>query len=193
MTYSLAHIVVQFLEALSTVRTQRAEDEELLDLCKRGEARGSAKFRTACLNAHSDLASPVFMKAFVFAVNSAFEDFSSNVLSPSRIGVLALFMLTSVFTPILPFVRCLFGEHASPVTPAPMHGIHYVSYVDDDVPQERRRPSIRSRWQGALNCVRKPLAELTYSSGDEEEPAVGRKDVEFPNFSIPSTRKKKLL
>ena len=59
------------LEAMATVRDERSQDYELLDICQRGEARGSAKMRAACLQAQADRASPLMLKAIVRAVSTA--------------------------------------------------------------------------------------------------------------------------
>jgi hypothetical protein len=80
--YSFARVAVLFFEALSVVQSARIEDESLLQLCSEGLASGSAKMREACLKARSDRASPIFFKAIVHAVGTAFKDFSDTVGSP---------------------------------------------------------------------------------------------------------------
>ena len=47
-----------FLESMASVRDERSADTELITACKSGIARGSAKMRGACLQAHADRASP---------------------------------------------------------------------------------------------------------------------------------------
>lgn len=108
--YSFARVCVLFFEALAVVREGRAEDYELLALCQRGDARGSAKMREACLKARSDLASPVVFKAIVHAVSSAFKDFSDAVGSPFKLLVVVLFIVSSVMLPVSSWARALFGQ-----------------------------------------------------------------------------------
>ena len=38
---SFSRVLVLFLEAMATVRDERSQDYELLDICQRGEARGA--------------------------------------------------------------------------------------------------------------------------------------------------------
>jgi hypothetical protein len=125
--YSFARIGVLFFEALAVVRDGRAEDYELIEVCQRGDARGSAKMREACLKARAELASPVVFKAIVQAVSVAFKDFSDTVGSPFKFGVMLLFVVSSVMMPIMPWVRALFGTPVADIQP--MNGIHYISYA----------------------------------------------------------------
>lgn len=126
--YSAARVCVLFFEALAVVREGRSEDYELLEICQRGDARGSAKMREACLKARAELASPVVFKAIVQAVSVAFKDFSDTVGSPFKFGVMLLFVISSVMLPIMPWVRAIFGTSSAPDI-QPMNGIHYISYA----------------------------------------------------------------
>lgn len=112
--YSIARVGVLFFEALAIVREERGQDAELLELCQRGDARGSIKMREACLKARADRASPLIAKAIVYAVSTAFKDFSDTVGSPFKFGIVVLFIISSVILPIIPWARAIFG------TPAPM-------------------------------------------------------------------------
>lgn len=125
--YSLARVAVLFFEALAVVREGRSEDYELLELCQRGDARGSAKMREACLKARAELASPVVFKAITVAVSTAFKDFSDTVGNPFKFGVLVLFIVSSVVLPIVPWCRALFGQHIA--EPVPYNGMHFISYA----------------------------------------------------------------
>jgi len=126
--YSLARVAVLFFEALAVVREGRSEDYELIELCQRGDARGSAKMREACLKARAELASPVVFKAITVAVSTAFKDFSDTVGNPFKFGVLVLFIISSVVLPIAPWARALFGtQHMEPVPYNP--GMHFISYA----------------------------------------------------------------
>lgn len=126
--YSFARVAVLFFEALAVVREGRHEDYELLELCQRGDARGSAKMREACLKARSELASPIVMKAVTVAVSTAFKDFSDSVGNPFKFGVVVLFIVSSVVLPIVPWCRALFGQ---PVMEPNMYNpaMHYISYA----------------------------------------------------------------
>lgn len=126
--YSLARVAVLFFEALAVVREGRSEDYELLELCQRGDARGSAKMREACLKARAELASPVIFKAVTVAVSTAFKDFSDTVGNPFKFGVLVLFIVSSIVLPIVPWARALFGTPA-PQMMEPYNGMHFISYA----------------------------------------------------------------
>lgn len=111
--YSLSRVGVLFFEALAVVREERSQDNELLELCARGDARSSPKMRDACLKARAERASPLIAKAIVYAVSTAFKDFSSTVGSPFKFAVVVLFVISSVVLPIMPWARAIFGTHAS--------------------------------------------------------------------------------
>lgn len=114
--YTIARIGVLFFEAIATVREERSQDHELLLLCARGDAKSSPKMRDACLRARADTASPLLAKAILYAVSTAFKDFSSSIGSPFKAAVLCLFVLSSIVLPLLPWARALFGSSA--------HGSH---------------------------------------------------------------------
>lgn len=158
--YTCARIVVQFLEALAKVRDLRREDEELLVLCRQGAARGSAKMRAACLNAHADLASPIIFKAVLFAWSAAFDEFCMVVGSPSKLGITCLFFVVTLIIPFSQWTRWGAGMFAAPVS-APLHGIHYVAYnTEDDASggcAEHGYPLLREWWHTAK---KKPLLAL---------------------------------
>ena len=107
--YSLARVGVLFFEALAIVREERSQDYELLELCARGDARSSPKMREACLQARADRASPLVAKAIVYAVSTAFKDFSATVGSPFKFSVVVLFIVSSIVLPIIPWAKALFG------------------------------------------------------------------------------------
>jgi len=107
--YSLARVGVLFFEAVAVVREERSQDAELLELCARGDARSSPKMRDACLKARAERASPLVAKAIVYAVSTAFKDFSATVGSPFKFAVVVLFVISSVVLPIIPWARAIFG------------------------------------------------------------------------------------
>lgn len=107
--YTIARIGVLFFEAIAIVREERSQDHELLLLCARGDAKSSQKMRDACLRARADTASPLLAKATVYAVSTAFKDFSSSIGSPFKASVLCLFVVSSIVLPLLPWLRAFFG------------------------------------------------------------------------------------
>jgi len=169
-------LACSFFEALSVVRAERAEDYELLELCERGDARGSAKMRDACLKARADLASPVVFKAIVHAVNVAFKDFSDTVGSPFKLVVCVLFIISSVALPVVPWARALFGVH--PVEAVmPQGGHHFIAIA----PPPDRRGRFRRRVGNAMRNLKKlrchpNIEELHESDNDVEPGDYGKQD-----------------
>lgn len=104
---SFSRVLVLFLEAMATVRDERSQDYELLDICSRGEARGSPKMRAACLQAQADRASPLVLKAIVRAVSTAWREFSDSVATPFGFATMILFVLSSLLLPIIPWMRAI--------------------------------------------------------------------------------------
>ena len=104
---SFSRVMVLFLESMATVRDERSQDYELLDICQRGEARGSAKMRAACLQAQADRASPLVLKALVRAVSTAWREFSDSVATPFGFASVLLFVLSSLLLPIVPWIRAI--------------------------------------------------------------------------------------
>lgn len=147
--YSFARVAVLFFEALSIVRRLRVEDEQLLDLCSSGQASGSAKMRDACLKAHAERASPIVFKAIVQAVSTAFKDFSDTVGSPFKLGVLTLFMISSVILPVMPWARMLMGQTMGD-SGMPANGVHYIGYA----PPADRRGRVRRKFGSAMKALR---------------------------------------
>lgn len=157
--YSLARVAVLFFEALAVVREGRNEDYELLELCQRGDARGSAKMREACLKARAELASPVIFKAITVAVSTAFKDFADTVGSPFKFGVVLLFIMSSVVLPIVPWCRALLGQQAT--EPMAYNGMHFISYAPP--------PDTRGRLRRAGSRVMRKLKLRTGPSIEEHD------------------------
>ena len=109
---SLSRCSVLFLEALSNVRDERLQDAELLEICASGAARQSPKMRTACLQAQADRASPLVLKAVLRAVGMAYEDFASSVSTPGKLMVVVLFALSSLFLPVVSWLRAVLPADA---------------------------------------------------------------------------------
>jgi hypothetical protein len=112
MAFSFARVAVHFLESVATVRDDRAADEELLELCRTGAARGSVKMREACLKAQRDRASPLVLKALVRAVSTAWFEFYEAVGTPFGFASILLFLLSSLVLPTLPWLRVLLSACA---------------------------------------------------------------------------------
>lgn len=119
--YSVARVGVLFFESLAIVREERGQDAELLELCHRGDARASPKMRDACLKARADRASPLVAKAIVYAVSTAFKDFSDTIGSPVKFSIVLLFLLSSIILPISSWSRAILGCYTPP-TPSDYNG-----------------------------------------------------------------------
>lgn len=102
---SLCRVLVLYLESISIIRSERASDAELLDLCTMGAARSSAKMREACLRAQADRAAPVFFKAAMRALHTAWMEFVESCGSPFKLFVAGLFVLSVMAPPVLSWVR----------------------------------------------------------------------------------------
>ena len=152
---SFSRVVVLVLESLSVVSDERAQDIELLEVCKKGVARGSLKMRSACLQAQAERASPILLKAFLRAFSTAYSDFCASVSTPSRMAVVFLFLLSSVFLPVSQWARALLPSE-------PPSAKHVV--VVEDSPRSR----IRSRISGALRLRKRPSDTNFYESDDDD-------------------------
>ena len=109
---SFSRAAVLFLEAVAEVRDERLHDAELLELCSSGQARGSVKMRTACLQAQSDRASPLLLKAVVRAVGTAWREFASTCASPLGFASMVLFVLSSLVLPVIPWLKMVLSSWA---------------------------------------------------------------------------------
>jgi hypothetical protein len=123
---SFARVAVLFLESLAAVNDERAQDVELLSMCAQGVARSSSKMRSACLQAQAERASPVVLKAVLKAVSTAFEDFSESVASPTKLAVLLLFVVSSLFLPVSSLLRRLLPDDVE------VEGGHHVVVLAHD-------------------------------------------------------------
>ena len=106
---SLCRVLVLYLESISIIRSERASDVELLDLCSAGAARASSKMREACLRAQADRAAPVFFKAAMRALHTAWMEFAESCGSPFKLLVAGLFVLSVMAPPVLSWVRIVMG------------------------------------------------------------------------------------
>ena len=144
---SFSRVCVLFLEALATVRDERSQDSELLEICKSGIARGSLKMRSACLSAQSERASPIVLKAILRAVSIAFEDFSHSVSSPGKLMIVILFIISSIFLPVASWMKALM-----PHDDENSGNAHVVVLANDS--SSRPRLGFRNRVVGALKMRR---------------------------------------
>lgn len=142
--------MVLFLEAMATVRDERSQDYELLDICQRGEARGSAKMRAACLQAQADRASPLVLKAVVRAVSTAWREFSDSVATPFGFATMILFVISSILLPIVPWIRAILtawagddDEHADDHRDGDLE--HHIVVLNGDTSWMPIRPGVRKR------------------------------------------------
>lgn len=117
--------VVLYCEAFSAVRSERMADEDLIELCSRGAAADSVKFRSLCLQAKADRAAPILLKATLRAVRTCFADFVESFNSPSRLAILALFCLSGLALPIVKAVSSFVTAHAGATDVlGRLHGLH---------------------------------------------------------------------
>lgn len=163
MAYSFVRVFVMFSESLALVYDERQQDQELIELCRNGQARGSLKMREACLRARADQASPVVFKAFTHAVQTAFKDFSDTVGSPFKVLVLVLFLASGVFMPLLPWARLLLSQPITEHNHTSSEGMTFISLVPSE--NEVRGRSVRNR----LRIASKRLRLLPRLQEDNDE------------------------
>lgn len=128
VSLALVRIIVLFSESYSVVRSERLADDQLIELCSRGAAAESDKFRTLCLQARAERAAPIVFKALLRAIRTAFSDFTEQFNSPSRIAILLLFCLSGL---ALPIVKTLSNLASHWLRPDVLNGLHGVHHGDD--------------------------------------------------------------
>ena len=104
---SFTRIAVLVLESLAVVNDERQQDQELIALCRQGAARGSAKMRSACLQAQADAASPIILKTITRSLSVAWTEFASSVSTPWGLATVLLFCVSSLFLPVLPMLKAV--------------------------------------------------------------------------------------
>ena len=107
--------VCLFCESFSVVRSERLADDDLIELCGRGAAADSVKFRSLCLQAKADRAAPILFKAVLRAIRTAFADFTESFNSPTKIAILLLFVLSGLALPVVKAVSALATAHLAPM------------------------------------------------------------------------------
>ena len=149
-----------FLESVAAERAERDADVELLRLCQAGDARGSAKMRTACLQAQSDRASPIVLKAVVRSVTTAWNEFRETVSSPLGLASVLLFLLSSMVLPVLPWIRAFCSAFGA--EPDDDHGRddieRHVIVVGGDQPRPGLRKRVVRMLTGPKGMVANPRA-----------------------------------
>lgn len=174
-------VFVLFCESYSQVHSERTSDEQLLELCSRGAAAESTKFRQLCLQAKADRAAPLLFKAILKALRTTFCDFTETINSPSRIAILLLFCLSGLALPVVKAVSSIATAYLGPDPLARLHGLH--AHTDDD--QEAcdvmvlDGPRTRSSWASRIQRLPKRITRnrLTLASLEdcdelEEDPVV---------------------
>jgi hypothetical protein len=139
---SFSRVMVLFLESMASVRDERSADTELISACKSGIARGSAKMRGACLQAQADRASPLLLKSIVRAVSVAFTEFSESISSPFGFASFALFLLSSIVLPVIPWLKVAMTAFAT--------------YADDENEDMHQADDVEQRHVIVLNGTRTP-------------------------------------
>ena len=120
---AFTRFLVLFFESFSVVRAERQADIDLIQLCSAGAARDSEKFRAACLQARSEQAAPVILKAILRAIRTGFADFAECFNSPSRIAILLLFCLSGLALPIVKAASALAQQYLGPDALARVQGL----------------------------------------------------------------------
>jgi hypothetical protein len=156
---SFSRVAVLFLEAVAEVRDERLHDAELLELCSSGQARGSIKMRTACIQAQSDRASPLLLKAVVRAVSTAWREFASTCASPLGFASMVLFVLSSLVLPVVPWLKMVLHSWAGDDEEQDDHRDgdveHHIVVLNGDYSWVPRGPSMRKRMARKLIGVKK--------------------------------------
>ena len=111
---ALTRFLVLFFESYSVVRAERQADIDLIELCSAGAAKDSDKFRSACMQARSERAAPIFLKAILKSIRTAFSDFSECFNSPARIAILLLFCLSGLALPVVKTISTLTASYLEP-------------------------------------------------------------------------------
>lgn len=177
-------VFVLFCESYSQVNSERISDDQLLELCSRGAAADSTKFRKLCLQAKADRAAPLVFKAILKALRTTFSDFTESFNSPTRIAILLLFCLSGLALPVVKAVSSLATAYLGPDAVARIQGLHHMHGDEDQeacevVVLNGGRPAVAS-WTSRLRRLpgrvagRRDRLTLTSLSEDgdhaEEEP-----------------------
>ena len=140
---SAVRVLVLFSEAYSLVSAERASDSELLRICKDQEqtAISSTKLRGACLQARTDSAAPLVLKALLKAVGTLFSDFAELFSSPTRVVVLLLFVVSGLGAPVVGLLLKTFLAGLR-VTSGPFKKDHGSDDDDSDDEHQQRQLTV---------------------------------------------------
>ena len=165
---SFARAGTLFLESVAAERAEREADDDLLRLCRSGDAKGSAKMRTACLQAASDRASPIILKAIVRSVRTAWGEFRETVSSPLGLASVLLFLLSSLVLPVVPWLKAVaaaFGERDDETDTDDIERRHVIVVSNGEEP----RPGMRRRMVRMLTGPRGMVANPRLSDLPRDE------------------------
>lgn len=123
-------VFVLFCESYSQVNSERLSDNQLLELCSRGAAAESTKFRQLCLQTKAERAAPLVFKAVLKAVRTTFCDFTDSVNSPTKIALLLLFCLSGLALPVVKAMSSLATAYLGPNALERVQGLHL--HEDDE-------------------------------------------------------------
>lgn len=124
-------VFVLFCESYSQVHSERVSDDQLLELCSRGAASDSTKFRHLCLQAKADRAAPLVFKAILKSLRTTFSEFSESFNSPTRIAMLLLFCLSGLALPVVKTMSSLAAAYLGPDSLARIQGGLHLHDEDD--------------------------------------------------------------
>lgn len=166
-------VLVLFSESYTLVKAERTSDHSLIDLCRREEAAASAsaKFRSACMSARAESASPILFKALLRAVHTAFTDFVEAFSSPTKIALLVLFVISGLSAPIIKMLAKTFVAGLSVTGDPTGYGKEHLSDSDDDetrllVLKQPGRDGRRVSW-GRRRAQRVPPLLITEVEADD--------------------------
>ena len=168
-TLALIRFSIAFHEAYAVIRAERASDSDLIELCVSGAARQSAKMRSACLDAQSDGAAPIAMKALIKTISDFVRDTTVLVGWPVKV-CFVLCALTLLATPIRSITDLMRGVRTT--HPSAAHHTIYVMNggehsIDDAVDEQPRRfDRIRRRMGSTRNS---PTLQLPWNNEEDEE------------------------
>ena len=167
---SFSRVAVLFLEAVAEVHDERLHDVELLELCSSGQARGSVKMRTACIQAQSDRASPLLLKAVVRAVGTAWREFATTCASPLGFASMVLFVLSSLVLPVVPWLKMVLHSWAGDDEEQDDHRgddlEHHIVVLNGDHSWVPRGPSMRKRMARKLIGVKRSSTPVIHEPSE---------------------------
>ena len=171
----VARVGCLFAESYAVVREERNQDSELVELCARGDARNSPKMRAACLQARSDRASPVIAKALVHAFTTAVKDFGETFGSPFKLSVLALFLASSIVSPLIGWLRAF--SSLAKLGSIQEENMDYSNSHFMVIPPDIHKQGWRKRVARHLPMLRqKAHVKSPHNSDSEEDYESGRED-----------------